>query len=266
MVLEYLGQHAQLLEMLAQGRSQREIAKDMNISSPELKKRLRALYRMILTGSSLIPKSPTTGTSQCRTVGLGLPCAKCRIYYAADLDICPNCKSPERVGYATEPDNLNPIAAVAATSLLAGEVMPEIHQPIAHYEVGSHNMSAEASRLAPERVGYTTEPDNLNPIAAVAATSLLAGEVMPEIHQPIAHYEVGSHNMSTEASRLAPERVGYTTEPDNLNPIAAMAATNLLAGEVTPHPSQRSYELRLHPPFPFLALWKRIHQFVVLRS
>jgi len=29
--------------------------------------------------------------------GYGLPCAKCRLYYPADLDICPTCHSTERV-------------------------------------------------------------------------------------------------------------------------------------------------------------------------
>lgn len=32
-----------------------------------------------------------------RTAGYGLPCAKCRTYYAADLDTCPVCRSNERV-------------------------------------------------------------------------------------------------------------------------------------------------------------------------
>jgi hypothetical protein len=32
-----------------------------------------------------------------RRAGYGLPCAKCKTYYAADLSACPVCKSPERV-------------------------------------------------------------------------------------------------------------------------------------------------------------------------
>ena len=32
-----------------------------------------------------------------KPVGYGLPCAKCRLYYPADLDICPACKHRERV-------------------------------------------------------------------------------------------------------------------------------------------------------------------------
>ncbi len=32
-----------------------------------------------------------------KAIGYGLPCSNCRAYYPADLDICPICKSPERV-------------------------------------------------------------------------------------------------------------------------------------------------------------------------
>ena len=32
-----------------------------------------------------------------KSVGYGLPCAKCHLYYAADLDTCPSCNAHERV-------------------------------------------------------------------------------------------------------------------------------------------------------------------------
>src|SRR5579862_2366362 len=32
-----------------------------------------------------------------RSSGYGLPCSKCHLYYPADLDACPTCKSAERV-------------------------------------------------------------------------------------------------------------------------------------------------------------------------
>lgn len=38
-----------------------------------------------------------SGQSLPRPVGYGLPCAKCRTYYAADLKACPICKTAERV-------------------------------------------------------------------------------------------------------------------------------------------------------------------------
>jgi hypothetical protein len=36
-----------------------------------------------------------------KRVGYGLPCAKCKTYYAADLKACPVCKSPERISAKT---------------------------------------------------------------------------------------------------------------------------------------------------------------------
>jgi len=32
-----------------------------------------------------------------KQVGYGLPCAKCHLYYPADLDTCPGCHTTERV-------------------------------------------------------------------------------------------------------------------------------------------------------------------------
>lgn len=41
--------------------------------------------------SSAVPDSPR------KVSGYGLPCAKCHLYYPADLDACPTCKHKERV-------------------------------------------------------------------------------------------------------------------------------------------------------------------------
>jgi hypothetical protein len=43
---------------------------------------------------SSAPGSPESGR---KPVGYGLPCSKCRLYYPADLDICPTCQHNERV-------------------------------------------------------------------------------------------------------------------------------------------------------------------------
>ena len=37
------------------------------------------------------------GESERKPSGYGLPCSKCRLYYPADLDICPTCHHNERV-------------------------------------------------------------------------------------------------------------------------------------------------------------------------
>ena len=46
-----------------------------------------------------------------KRVGYGLPCAKCKTYYAADLKACPVCKSPERISA-----NIVPAPAVSSSS------------------------------------------------------------------------------------------------------------------------------------------------------
>jgi hypothetical protein len=45
----------------------------------------------------LDPAAGSPSDSSRKPSGYGLPCSKCRLYYAADLDICPNCHHHERV-------------------------------------------------------------------------------------------------------------------------------------------------------------------------
>jgi hypothetical protein len=41
--------------------------------------------------------------------GYGLPCAKCKTYYTADLEVCPVCKSPQRVSAETTVAAVSPV-------------------------------------------------------------------------------------------------------------------------------------------------------------
>lgn len=43
------------------------------------------------------PAAETRNTQSARNVGYGLPCARCKTYFAADLIVCPICKGTERV-------------------------------------------------------------------------------------------------------------------------------------------------------------------------
>ena len=52
--------------------------------------------RRVVTPASA-SSSETPGDSVAKPVGYGLPCAKCRLYYPANLDICPTCHHHERV-------------------------------------------------------------------------------------------------------------------------------------------------------------------------
>lgn len=49
-----------------------------------------------------------------KSSGYGLPCAKCRLYYPADMDTCPTCKGKERVSPTVIPAKPQPKAAAGA--------------------------------------------------------------------------------------------------------------------------------------------------------
>jgi hypothetical protein len=52
------------------------------------------------TGTRHMDPSHAHGSAEdspAKPAGYGLPCAKCRLYYPADLDICPTCHHHERV-------------------------------------------------------------------------------------------------------------------------------------------------------------------------
>lgn len=58
-----------------------------------------------------------------RRVGYGLPCAKCKTYYAADLKCCPVCKSTERVSpnEAAAPVTAAPVEQLPDPAMLEEE-------------------------------------------------------------------------------------------------------------------------------------------------
>jgi hypothetical protein len=60
-----------------------------------------------------------------KAYGYGLPCAKCHLYFPADLDVCPTCKHNERVSPVVPPVTRKavapPVEAVPDTSVLEKE-------------------------------------------------------------------------------------------------------------------------------------------------
>ena len=64
------------------------------------------------------PAATTTAPVAAKVRGYGLPCAKCKTYYAADLDACPICQSAVRV----KPTSVTvPVSPVAPSLELAEE-------------------------------------------------------------------------------------------------------------------------------------------------
>lgn len=66
----------------------------------------------------------TAPQSAPRRTGFGLPCAKCRTYYGADLKTCPVCKSGERVAVTAVP--ARPTVSASAISVNEETPTPEV--------------------------------------------------------------------------------------------------------------------------------------------
>lgn len=68
-------------------------------------------------GSSRTSNQAQTETSRSGAAGYGLPCAKCKTYYAASLESCPICKAGERV---------SPTEAAETVKVAPPENMPDL--------------------------------------------------------------------------------------------------------------------------------------------
>lgn len=68
-------------------------------STPSGQATAQAAAPAMLPGSAHHPQGRPSGANPAepRRVGYGLPCARCKTYYAADLAQCPICKNSERV-------------------------------------------------------------------------------------------------------------------------------------------------------------------------
>ena len=69
------------------------------------------------------PLAVSNASSDLKAVGYGLPCSNCRAYYPSDLNICPVCKSPERVSPGAV-ESL-PVAPMAASPDTTAELEEE---------------------------------------------------------------------------------------------------------------------------------------------
>jgi DNA-binding CsgD family transcriptional regulator len=102
----------ELLRILARGCNHTEIAAFLNVSPTNAKKQLRALFLELLVGNDVtmklrrtigecgvkLPESMDSSSALEPKLSLyGLPCLRCRVYYAANLNACPICGSSDRV-------------------------------------------------------------------------------------------------------------------------------------------------------------------------
>jgi hypothetical protein len=162
--------------------------------------------------------APALEPGASRSIGYGMPCAKCRAYYPSDMDACPICKSKERLS----PANCNGRAASTAVASAA-----------------SH--SEEAKRLAEERDRlrelksqiYASQPQVPASTFRCALDQNHDGTVEPaavchscygEMRQLVGRMETALHMEAKEAAKIVYEAVwADTSDPDKTYYNAAVA-------------------------------------------
>jgi hypothetical protein len=67
-------------------------------------------HAILPSESEVLTQDSMSGPLARKRVGYGLPCAKCKTYYAADMAACPICKSGERVSPIVNSAGVIPLA------------------------------------------------------------------------------------------------------------------------------------------------------------
>ncbi|MGA9352173.1 MAG: hypothetical protein WBV46_00685 [Terriglobales bacterium] len=174
-----------------------------------------------LSSPGLAPASPHAPEPRGISIGYGMPCAKCRAYYPADMDACPICKTRERISPGT----------TAASSASAPSVAS------AHPRATSN--SEEARLLAEEREHLRVLKSQIYASQPSATTFRCAldqnhnGTVEPaavchscygEVRQQVGRIETALHMDPKDAAKIVYEAVwADTSDPDKTYYNAAVA-------------------------------------------
>jgi hypothetical protein len=96
-----------------------------------------------------VPAPKTALESEQRFPGYGLPCAKCHLYYPADLDACPTCHSTERVSPVMKIERPKVAQPVAETIPDAEVVEQEREEFLRQFKSQLYAAHAEVARAEP---------------------------------------------------------------------------------------------------------------------
>ena len=108
-----------------------------------------------------------------RRSAYGLPCAKCNMYYEADLQACPICKSPQRVSATSAAVTVAPVLPSSASSKALPNILPGLDEAAPAPEV----LEEERERFLKELKAqiYQAANGRLRPRNEIAALWAEAG-------------------------------------------------------------------------------------------
>lgn len=148
-------------------------------------------------------------------IGYGLPCAKCKTYYTADLAACPVCQNPQRV---------SPVAALSKVA--PAEQLPDPKQLEAERERFLHELKAQvtAAPLPPESPtpAHHCNRHEKHPNAAVPAD--ICQSCYDELQERVDVLEAAMHIELREAAQIVYDAVwADTSDPSKTYQNAAQA-------------------------------------------
>jgi len=151
-----------------------------------------------------------------KSIGYGLPCSRCRAYYPADMQVCPICKSPDRVS-AIKPvaHSMASTAPQPATSAQIDDDRERFLKELKSQAFASHtqiNAAATFRCVLEHQHRGTTEP------AAVCHTCY------GEARQQSDRMEAALHMDPKEGAKIVYEAVWADTSDPNASYLNAATA------------------------------------------
>ena len=162
------------------------------------------------------PTSSTNGVA--KQIGYGLPCAKCRTYYRADLTACPVCKTSERVSVAP---TRTPIPSAPAENL-PDPVLLEQERERFLREFNAHMATLQIPGNATSLVRCKKEENHQNGFASAT----ICQECYEHLQERVDVLEAALHIDLKEAAQIVYDAVW--ADPSDSNKTYENAANALL--------------------------------------
>jgi hypothetical protein len=152
--------------------------------------------------------------------GYGLPCAKCHLYYPADLDICPTCRHHERVSPVVP--RIAPRAVQTAVEPIPDTTLVEQEREEFLRQFKSQLMEAHAEVVTAPESFCSGEHHTGNPASAAVCTGCYE-----RLQERLDVHEAALHMDMKEAAQIIYDAVW--ADPSDPNKTYQNAAGALLA-------------------------------------
>jgi hypothetical protein len=136
-----------------------------------------------------------------KPAGYGLPCAKCRTYYSADLTICPVCKTSERV--SATPANARTTVSISQAATPDPVVLEQERDRFLK-EFKAQMASVE---IAPQSSPARCIREENHPIRSAAAPPVICHDCYEHLQERVDVLEAALHMDMKEAAQIVYQAV-----------------------------------------------------------